>query len=143
MRFLRCNFWAIVCSLSFVAGLVIALSASGWLFWFGVVASLGTGVSALYLWMEPIWAEPWEHTYHTEDWWSDGRGSLEMPQIVVKGNVHKKGRKPKVEFERADPRYGVGDLEWTYIGEYQEDVLITRPRSSVPPFGPVIVRIRK
>lgn len=143
MRFLRRNFWAIVCSLSFIAALILAFSASGFLLWFGVVASLGTGVSALYLWMEPIWSEPWEHTYHTKDWWTAERQPPEAPQILIPGTVHKKGRKPKVEFERANQIYGIGELEHTYVGADQEDVLLTRPYSSMPPFGPVIVRIRK
>jgi len=65
-----------------------------------------------------------------------------MPQILVRGSVHKKGSKPKVEFERADPRYGIGNLEVKYVGQHDEDVLITRPSSSMPPFCPALVRIR-
>ena len=143
MRFLRNNFGAIICSLSFVAALILAFSASGWLVWFGILASLGTGVSALLLWREPISSKPWERTYHTEDWWSDGRRPPDMPQILVRGSTHKKGPKPRVEFERVDPRYGIGDLETKYVGANDEDILITRPNSSIPPFGPVLVRIRK
>ena len=143
VRFLRQNFGAIFYTIVFAAGVVVAFATTGWLFWFAVIASLGSGISSFYLWMEPIWRTPWEHTYHTQDWWSNRRQPPEMPQIVVAGSVHKKGRKPKVEFEQADPKYGIGDLRITYVGDEEEDVLITRPNSSIPPFGPVIVRIRK
>ena len=144
MRFLRQNFSAIICSLSFIAAVALSFSTSDKLFCvFGIVASLATLVSAAYFWMGPIWAKPWERTYHTPDWWSDGRRPPDMPQIVIPGSLHGKGRKPTVEFEQADPIYSIGDLKYTYIGLHDEDILITRPNSSIPPFGPVIIRVRK
>lgn len=143
MNFLRRNLGAIICSISFIAALVLAFSTSCSLRILGIIASLGTLVSAIYLWMDPIWSKPWEREYQSSDWWSDSRPNRDMPQILIPGKLHGKGTKPRVEYQQLDTIYGIGDLKHNYIGVNKDDVLITRPNSSIPPFGPVIIRIRK
>jgi len=88
VRFLRQNFGPSFYTIVFVAGVGVAFATNGWLFWFAVIASLGSGISSFYLWMEPIWRTPWEQHLSHQDWWSDSRQPPEMPQIVVAGSVH-------------------------------------------------------
>ena len=120
------------------------LSATFWerLFWF--IGSLLCG--ALTTWQcvcAAMMAAPTRFIFEHHHWNfhpDDPRACREMPFIRIPRSMHKRGRRPRVEFQQVDPIYGVPNFPLDV--DSNGDVTITRPMgSSMPPYPTFAVLI--
>jgi hypothetical protein len=141
MKFFCHNFWAIILTFSFLANFILACLVVESLRSLAIVSSLGTGVSAIYAWIEPILAKPFEKIYSDRDWKPFDIDAI--PEIIILASLHKKGTKPKISFQPIDSTFGMPNSPWDYLND-DGDIVIRRPNNStIRPFSDFKVRITK
>jgi hypothetical protein len=81
-------------------------------------------------------AEPSRFVLEHSDWIfraDDPKAYREMPYIYIPRSKHRRGRRPRVEFQQVDPVYGVPNLPISLDDD--GNITITRPvTSSMPPY---------
>ena len=142
IRYASALFSGVCTAASIIASL---LSDTAWSRFWWTLGSCSGVLTTYHFIMAARMADPTNFVLQHTDWIfapDDPRAYRQMPYISIPRSKHKRGRRPRVEFQQVDPIYPVPNFPLTL--DEDVNITITRPvTSSMPPYPTFAVSVHR